>query len=111
MQKILQLKNGSNLENFTNPHICVFMFPIFLDYAGMYLSFIVHLLYNIISLFRSLYRFGGQYLDLDTIVMKNISNLGVNFAGAETSDSVANAVMNLDPKTEIGRSFGELFLR
>lgn len=57
-----------------------------------------------------MYRFGGQYLDLDTIMLKNISNIGVNFAGAETHDSVANAVMNLDPHTEIGHKLGELFL-
>lgn len=65
---------------------------------------------NCFFLFQSLYRFGGQYLDLDTVMLKNISLLGPNFAGAETFDSVANAVINLDPHTEIGHKLGELFL-
>lgn len=43
-------------------------------------------------------------------MLKNISNIGVNYAGAESITSVANAVINLDIKTHIGRMLGELFL-
>lgn len=55
----------------------------------------------------SLYRFGGQYLDLDTVMLKNISDLGVNYAGAQSNYSVANAVINLDINTEIGKLIAE----
>lgn len=63
------------------------------------------------NFFFSLYRFGGLYLDLDTVMLKNVSMLGSNFAGAETDDSVANAVINLDIKSKIGQKLSELFLK
>lgn len=36
-------------------------------------------------------------------MLKNISLLGVNFAGAEDGFYVNNAVVNIDIKTEIGK--------
>lgn len=59
----------------------------------------------------SLYRFGGQYLDLDTVMLKNITNLGVNYAGAEDGYYVANAVINIDINTAIGKQVAEACLK
>lgn len=49
-------------------------------------------------------------MDLDTIMLKNISSVGSNYAGAESKTSIYNAVINLDIKTHIGRKLGELFI-
>lgn len=56
---------------------------------------------------QSLYKYGGTYFDLDVISLRNISQLGTNFAGAEHDFSVANAVINVDRKTETGIKFAE----
>ncbi len=57
-------------------------------------------------MYFSLHHFGGLYLDLDTITIKNVSFLGTNFAGPETpgpaNTNVASEIMNFDPKTKIG---------
>lgn len=49
-------------------------------------------------------------MDLDTIMIKNISDLGVNFSGAEDKYYVANAVMNMDKNTQIGSKIADLCL-
>lgn len=62
----------------------------------------------------SLYKFGGLYLDLDTITVKNVSSLGVNYAGPESdfnSTLIANGIMHLDPKTQIGKEVAEKCLK
>lgn len=55
----------------------------------------------------SLYKYGGLYLDLDTVMIKNISSLGSNYAGPESKSTVANGIMHMDPKTNIGRKVAE----
>lgn len=65
---------------------------------------------SILYFLCSLYRWGGQYLDLDTVMIKNISKLGVNFAGAEDGYYVNNAVVNIDIKTDIGKKVSEQWL-
>lgn len=65
-------------------------------------------MHNIIILYiLSLYKYGGLYLDLDVIMLKNVTDLGINFAGAEHDLSVANAVINVDRSTEIGSNFAK----
>lgn len=46
-------------------------------------------------------------MDLDTIMIKNISKLGANYAGIESEFVIANGILNLDPKTEIGLKIAE----
>nr|AEE63354.1 unknown [Dendroctonus ponderosae] len=41
----------------------------------------------------TLWKFGGIYLDLDVIVLKSLTTLPENFAGAQSVDLVANGVM------------------
>ncbi|KAL1488372.1 hypothetical protein ABEB36_014848 [Hypothenemus hampei] len=41
----------------------------------------------------TLWKYGGIYLDLDVIVVKNLSNFPENFAGAEAYNLLANGVM------------------
>lgn len=41
-----------------------------------------------------LYRYGGTYLDSDFIILKNLTELGRNWLGAETFWSVNNAVID-----------------
>ncbi|XP_066137544.1 lactosylceramide 4-alpha-galactosyltransferase-like [Euwallacea fornicatus] len=41
----------------------------------------------------TLWKYGGIYLDLDVIVIKNMENLPDNFAGAQSDNLVANGVM------------------
>ncbi|XP_050297520.1 lactosylceramide 4-alpha-galactosyltransferase-like isoform X2 [Anthonomus grandis grandis] len=43
-----------------------------------------------------LWKYGGIYLDLDIVVIKNLDTLPTNFAGAETSDVLASGVMGYD---------------
>lgn len=45
---------------------------------------------------RSLYKWGGTYLDLDVIMLRNLSTIPANYAGAESSTFVAAGVINLD---------------
>lgn len=42
----------------------------------------------------TLHRFGGTYLDLDTIVLKSLNDIPPNYVGAEDPDSVCNAILN-----------------
>lgn len=40
-------------------------------------------------------------------MVKNISQLGTNFAGSEGKNMIANGVLNINPTTEIGRQVVE----
>lgn len=42
----------------------------------------------------TLYKFGGTYLDLDTVMIKSLNDLSSNYAGAEDDINVCNAVLN-----------------
>ncbi|XP_054273215.1 lactosylceramide 4-alpha-galactosyltransferase-like [Macrosteles quadrilineatus] len=42
-------------------------------------------------------RFGGTYLDLDTITIKSLNDLGSNYIGLESSKSINGAVINVEP--------------
>lgn len=47
----------------------------------------------VFSRLLTLWKFGGIYLDLDVIVLKNLDELPLNFGGAQSADLVANGVM------------------
>lgn len=44
----------------------------------------------------TLYKFGGIYFDLDTIIQKNLDDMPLNFAGAKDNEVIGNAVMGFD---------------
>lgn len=46
--------------------------------------------------YLTLYKYGGTYLDLDVVVLKNLDIIGVNYSGAESNDDVAAGVMNFE---------------
>lgn len=46
--------------------------------------------------YLSLWKYGGTYLDLDVVVMKNLEELGPNYAAAESHQDVAAGVLNFD---------------
>lgn len=46
--------------------------------------------------YLSLWKYGGTYLDLDVVVMKNLESLGSNYAAAESQQDVAAGVLNFD---------------
>ncbi|XP_030751590.1 lactosylceramide 4-alpha-galactosyltransferase-like isoform X2 [Sitophilus oryzae] len=54
-----------------------------------------YLLWHISDILRilTLWKYGGIYMDLDVLVMKNLDTLSKNFAGAEEPESLANGVM------------------
>lgn len=55
---------------------------------------LVDTLKNVVFLrLLTLWKFGGIYLDLDVIVLKNLQDLPLNFGGAQSADLVANGVM------------------
>jgi lactosylceramide 4-alpha-galactosyltransferase len=62
------------------------------------------------SYFCSLYKFGGTHLDMDVVVMKSFNSLKPNFAGTETTDLIANGVMNFENQG-FGHRFTEMCLR
>lgn len=45
---------------------------------------------------HSLYKWGGTYLDLDVVLMRNLSTIPPNYAGAESAQFVAAGVINFD---------------
>lgn len=47
--------------------------------------------------FLTLWKYGGIYLDLDVVVLKNIDGLNPNFAGLESDQAVAIGIMNFSP--------------
>lgn len=47
--------------------------------------------------FLTLWKYGGLFLDLDVIVLKNFESLGQNYAGAEGNDSLSSSGVNFAP--------------
>lgn len=60
--------------------------------------------------YLSLWRYGGIYLDLDVVVMKEFGPLVPNFAGAESSEDVAAGVIGFDHQNT-GHEFAEDCIR
>ncbi|CAG9830876.1 unnamed protein product, partial [Diabrotica balteata] len=50
--------------------------------------------------FLSLWKYGGIYLDLDTISIKTLEGLPLNFAGLETNVSVNSAILSFNSSVE-----------
>lgn len=65
--------------------------------------FVVNNIADVIRLLV-LFKYGGTYMDTDIISMQNIDIFGNNFAAAEASDSINNALMNFD-NNSIGKKF------
>lgn len=59
------------------------------DYINSHLSDVLRYL--------TLYKYGGTYLDLDVVVLKNLDEAGVNYSGAESDEDVAAGFMNMEP--------------
>lgn len=61
-----------------------------------------------------MYKYGGLYLDLDTITIKNISHLGSNYAGVDTMHPnckfINNNVLHFDTKTFVGHDLSKKIL-
>ncbi|XP_034099363.2 lactosylceramide 4-alpha-galactosyltransferase-like [Drosophila albomicans] len=60
--------------------------------------------------FLTLYHFGGIYLSMDSIVLRSLENLTLNYVGAHDNQSLGNAVFSLKPRGS-GHEFAKLFLR
>ncbi|KAH8376752.1 hypothetical protein KR093_001151, partial [Drosophila rubida] len=58
----------------------------------------------------TLHRFGGIYMDMDVVVLRNMENLPLNYVGTELDSIIVNSVMSFDP-TGIGHEVVEFFLR
>ncbi|XP_030555702.1 lactosylceramide 4-alpha-galactosyltransferase-like isoform X2 [Drosophila novamexicana] len=71
-----------------------------------------YLIFHLSDLLRliTLYRFGGVYLDMDVLQLHSLEDEPLNYAGAETSDSIGNSVISLEPNG-FGHQLGELFLQ
>lgn len=65
-------------------------------------SYLTQKPFNVVAFsFRySLYKWGGTYLDLDVIVKKSFDNIEPNYAGAESLNTVAAGLINVDYKDE-----------
>jgi lactosylceramide 4-alpha-galactosyltransferase len=59
--------------------------------------------------YLTLWRYGGTYLDLDIVMLKNLNELSPNYAGAESKNYVAVGIINLEHET--GHEIAELCLR
>lgn len=59
------------------------------DYINSHLSDVLRYL--------TLYKYGGTYLDLDVVVLRNLDEAGVNYSGAESDEDVAAGFMNMEP--------------
>jgi lactosylceramide 4-alpha-galactosyltransferase len=46
--------------------------------------------------YLSLWKYSGTYLDLDVVVMKPLSTMNPNFAGAESNNFVAAGIINME---------------
>ncbi|EDW68208.1 lactosylceramide 4-alpha-galactosyltransferase [Drosophila virilis] len=70
------------------------------------------LMYHLSDLLRliTLYRFGGVYLDMDVLSLRTLEDVPLNYAGAESLDSIGNSVISLEPNG-FGHQLGELFLQ
>lgn len=60
--------------------------------------------------YLTLFKFGGTYLDLDVVVLKNLDLAGINYSGAEASDAVAAGVMNFAPD-QFGHEVAEMCVK
>lgn len=69
------------------------------DYINSHLSDVLRYL--------TLYKYGGTYLDLDVVVLKNLDEAGVNYSGAESDEDVAAGFMNMEP-TGFGHQVAEM---
>jgi lactosylceramide 4-alpha-galactosyltransferase len=49
--------------------------------------------------YLSLWKYSGTYLDLDVVMMKPLSTMKPNFAGAESNNFVAAGIINLEGET------------
>jgi len=58
----------------------------------------------------TLYKYGGFYLDLDVVVLKNLEKLPPNFTGAESNRSLACGVMKMS-STGLGHKLASQCLR
>lgn len=47
----------------------------------------------------TLWKWGGTYMDLDIIMLKNIANIRPNFAAPESGEIIANGVMNFQSQS------------
>jgi len=60
--------------------------------------------------YLTLYKYGGTYLDLDVVVLKDLDQAGVNYAGAESDEDVAAGVINFEPNG-FGHQVAEMCVR
>lgn len=58
--------------------------------------------------FLLLWKFGGNYLDMDTIVRKNLDLTPPNFACRQSADEINGAILNFDLRH--GRKISEMFI-
>lgn len=58
----------------------------------------------------TLYKFGGIYFDLDTIIQRNLDDMPLNFAGAKDNRVIGNAIMGFD-STGAGHQIVEMLVR
>lgn len=58
----------------------------------------------------TLYKFGGIYFDLDTIIQRNLDDMPLNFAGAKDNKVIGNAVMGFD-SNNFGHRIVEMLVR
>lgn len=72
------------------------------DYINSHLSDVLRYL--------TLYKYGGTYLDLDVVVLKNLDEAGVNYSGAESNEDVAAGFMNMEP-TGFGHQVAEMCVK
>jgi lactosylceramide 4-alpha-galactosyltransferase len=57
--------------------------------------------------YLTLWKYGGTYLDLDTITMKSFSSMKPNFAAPQDEDYVDAGIINLEPESK----FADLFIK
>ncbi|XP_076264022.1 lactosylceramide 4-alpha-galactosyltransferase-like [Rhynchophorus ferrugineus] len=60
--------------------------------------------------YLTLWKYGGIYLDLDVIVIKNLEDLGVDYAGLESDTSIAAGIMSFN-YTGIGHEYATSCLK
>ncbi|XP_049803111.1 lactosylceramide 4-alpha-galactosyltransferase-like isoform X2 [Schistocerca nitens] len=59
----------------------------------------------------ALWKYGGLYLDLDFVVLRNLSELGEDWAGAEDNITVANSAMHMSARPgSAGQEMAKAFI-
>lgn len=58
----------------------------------------------------TLYRYGGVYMDLDTVVMQSLTDLTTNYAATEDYEIIGNAVLSFS-HDGFGHILAELYVR